>query len=214
MICFSEATANGIDSPLDFILAAGESAAIITSREVENSTIIRIILGFQQADTGSFTLYDEQPALLKESQIAQYRKRIGVIYQDGGLISNLNLWENLTLQAAFDGLLDRKEIESRGLAALAKVGYRDEPALPVNRLSLFQRRQVAFARAILAEPDLMIFHSTFEGLSRGEQKQLAALALEYHASREVTSLFLTSYPDSLRGMSFNLTYTTGGTIQP
>lgn len=211
MICFSEVIAAGIDAPIDFILPAGEAAAIITSREIENDAIVRVILGFQQTVSGVFTLYDDQPAFLNESEIAAFRRKIGVIYQDGGLISNLNLWENLTLQVAFEGLIGKKEIEELGLAALAKVGYRGPAAVPVSRLSLFQRRQVAFARAFIARPGLMIYHSTFEGLSRAEQKQLADLAWEYHDNSQATSLFLSSYPESLKGMEFNLSYYTGGT---
>lgn len=49
MICFSQVIADGIDSPIDFILPAGESAAIITSREVENDAIIRVILEIGRA---------------------------------------------------------------------------------------------------------------------------------------------------------------------
>ncbi len=211
MICFSEVIAAGIDAPIDFILPAGGSAAIITSREIENDAIVRIILGFQQTVSGVFSLYDDQPAVLNENEIATFRKKIGVIYQDGGLISNLNLWENLTLQIAFEGLFGKKEIETLGMAALDKAGYSGPAAVLVSRLSLFQRRQVAFARAFITSPNLMIYHSTFEGLSRPEQKQLADLAWEYHNNSNTTSLFLTSYPESLKGMEFDLRYTTGGT---
>lgn len=214
MLCFSEVIAAGFDSPIDFILPAGESAAIITSRETENDALIRLILGFQTPLGGSFSLYDEQPAYMKESEIALYRKKIGVIYHDGGFISNLNLWENLTLQIAFEGLLKKDEMETLGLSVLEKVGYSGSPYVLISRLSLFQRRQVAFARALLASPELMIYHSTFEGVSRSEQKHLSTLAWEYHDRGGKTALFLSTYPESLRGMNFSLTYNTGGTSQP
>lgn len=210
MIIFSEVVVENIESPLDFIIPDGDSAAVITSREIENSALVRILLGFQSAVTGTFTLGGDQPAALNDSEISLYRRKIGVIYHDGGLISNLNLWENLTLQLSFEGVLGRKEIEEMGRSVLEKVGYAGSPSLPVSRLSLFQRRQMAFARAFLIEPSVMIYHSTFEGLSRVEQKQLSILAWDYHNSGEKTSLFLTSYPESLKEMNFNDTYHTGG----
>lgn len=211
MIFFSGVIADGIDSPLDFFISAGQSAAVITSREIEKDAIVRVILGFQTTIEGTFTLYDEQPAFLKESEITSYRKKIGVLYNDGGFISNLNLWENLTLQIAFEGAYGRKEIEELGIAALERVGYKGSPTVLLSRLSLFQRRQVAFARALLADPCLMIYHSTFEGLSRSEKEHLSNLAWDYHEKGEKTSLFLTSNPESLKGMNFNLIYNTGGT---
>lgn len=211
MIFFSEVIADGIDSPIDFFISAGQSAAVITSREIEKDALVRVILGFQPTIEGTFTLYDEQPAFLKESEISSYRKKIGVIYNDGGFISNLNLWENLTLQIAFEGVCGRKEIEELGIAALERVGYKGHPTVLLSRLSLFQRRQVAFARAFLTNPPLMIYHSTFEGLSRPEKVHLSRLAWDYHETGDITSLFLTSNPESLKGMNFNLTYSTGGT---
>jgi ABC-type transporter Mla maintaining outer membrane lipid asymmetry ATPase subunit MlaF len=213
MLRFNAVTADGMDSPLTFTAAAGEAAAVITSRESENEAIIRVILGFQATLTGTFTLDDEQPAFLEEGHISGYRKKIGVIYHDGGFISNLNLWENLTLQIAFEGLHDKSEIESLGRSSLEKAGYSGSVSAPLSSLSLFQRRQVAFARALLFSPLLMIYHATFEGLSRSECKHLANLAMDYHNSGVIKSLFLTTYPETLRGMDIRLIYSTGGISQ-
>lgn len=214
MICFSAVKAAGIDGQIDLELPSGESAAIITSREAENQSILRVILGFLPPDQGSFSLDGEQPAFLKEKELSLFRRRIGAIYHDGGFLSNLNLWENLTLQLSFEAVLGKNDIEELGMAALSRAGYSGPLTVSVSRLSLFQRRQVAFARAFMTKPALMVYHSTFEGLSRLEQKQLSALAWEYHRGGGVTSLFLSSYPESLRGMDFNFTYYTGGTSQP
>ncbi|NVO00352.1 MAG: hypothetical protein HXX17_13610 [Geobacteraceae bacterium] len=214
MICFSEILAEGIDSRLDFTLPLGNSAAIMTSRQSENDAFIRLILGFLAPDEGSFCIGADQPAFLKDSEIALLRRKTGAIYQDGGLISNLNLWENLTLQLAFEAVVPNKEIEQLAMAALSKAGYSGSYTASVSRLTLFQRRQVAFARAFLVKPDLMVYQSTFEGVSRAEQTQLSTLAWDYHRGGEITSIFLTSYPESLRGMDFDFTYYAGGMSQP
>lgn len=214
VICFSEVIAEGLDTEIDLALALGQSAAIVTSRQSEIDAIIRLILGFLHPSQGEFSIYDQQPAFLRDSEISLLRKNIGVIYHDGGLLSNLNLWENLTLQLAFDAVLGRKEISELATTALSRVGYIGQTTESVSRLSLFQRRQVAFARAFMAKPALMIYHSTFEGLSRIEQKQLSSLAKDYHGEGDVTSIFLSSYPESLHGMNFDYTYYTGGTSQP
>lgn len=214
MLCFSAVMAEGIDTPLDFILSAGDSAAIITSRTIENEAIIRVVLGFQPATSGVFTCNEQQPVLLKENELIAFRRKIGVLYHDGGFISNLNLWENLTLQISFEGVLGRGEMEHLGLAALAKVGYEGSPTALLSRLSLFQRRQVAFARALLVKPELMVYQSTFEGLSRSEKNHLTTLARDYHGEGGRAALFLTSNPESLQGMDFDLTYHTGGTSKP
>lgn len=215
MIRCSQLVAEGLEAPLDMILPAGLSAAVITLRERENEVIVRLIAGFQQPLEGSLIVADVQPYTLRDAQLSAFRRTIGIIYSDGGLISNLNVWDNLTLQISYEGSCRPAEIEARAMAALQLAGY-DGPlgTLPA-RLSLFQRRQVAFARIMLSEPDLVIYQSALDGLSRAEQKQLRRLADEYHHQGvERTALFLTTYPDSLTGIKLDFTYNRGGTSQP
>jgi len=215
MVLFSKVVSGGIDSILDFSIRKGSSAGIVTSREIESQVIARLLLGFLAPLEGTVSVDGIQPYLLNDKDLSAFRKSVGVIYHDGGFISNLNVWENLTLQLSYDGSSKKAEIEERGMKSLESVGYKGSLYILPNRLSIFERRQIAFARALLMQPALMIYQSTLEGLSRSEQSQLSSLALAHHrqgAGR--TSLFLTSYQDSLKGIQADLIYNTGGAIQP
>lgn len=215
MIRCSQLVADGLEAPLDMILPAGLAAAVITLRERENEVIVRLLAGFQQPFDGSLVVADVVPYALRDTQLSAYRRNIGILYSDGGLISNLNVWDNLMLQVSYEGGGRSAELDARGTAALQLVGYNGPLGILPARLTLFQRRQVAFARITLAEPDLVVYQSAFDGLSRSEQKQLRRLADEYHHQGvERTALYLTTYPDSLAGIKLDFTYNRGGTPSP
>jgi len=214
MVLFSNVVSDGVDSILDFSIKTGSLAGMVTSRVIESEVITRLLLGFLAPLEGTVSVEGIQPSLLNDKDLSLFRKKIGVIYNDGGFISNLNVWENLTLQLSYDGSSKKAEIEERGMNSLETVGYKGSLYVLPNRLSLFERRQIAFARALLMQPALMIFQSALEGLSRSEQSQLSSLALAYHGQGGArTSIFLTSYQDSLKGMQADLIYSTGGAPQ-
>jgi ABC-type ATPase involved in cell division len=213
MIRMTEIVASGLDMPLTFTLPAGLSAAIHTSRELENDVLVRLLLGFQLPEGGSMMVNDVEPASLKESQLTDFRRNIGVIYNDGGLISNLNVWDNLTLQHAFFSGLKKTEIEARGRAALERIGYNGSLTVLPNRLSLFERRLLALARAMLNDPDLLICQSALDGLSREEQKLFCRIVWQFfNQGIDRTALFITTYPDSLKGLELDFIYNTGGSL--
>ncbi len=211
MVLFSQVIAAEVDSMLDFSVRRGSSAAIVVSREIETRVIVRLLTGFLPPLEGVLSVNDIQPYLLNDKELSDFRKGIGVIYDDGGFISNLNVWENLTLQISYEGIVRKSEIEERGRKVLEVVGYDGSLSVLPNRLSMFERRQIAFARALLKEPLLMVYQSTLDGLSRSEQKHLSSLAQSYHeqdAGR--TSMYITSNQDSLRGIQADLIYNAGG----
>jgi len=214
MVLFSKVVSGGIDSVLDFSIEKGATAGIVTSREIESEVIVRLLLGFLAPLEGTISVNGIQPYLLNDKNLSEFRKSVGVIYHDGGFISNLNVWENLTLQLSYDGSSKKAEIVERGMKSLETVGYDGSLYVLPNRLSILERRQIAFARALLMQPALMIFQSTLEGLSRSEQSRLSSLVLAYQGQGgERTSLFITSYQDSLKGIQADLIYNTGGATQ-
>jgi phospholipid/cholesterol/gamma-HCH transport system ATP-binding protein len=206
--------AHGLEAPLDMILPAGMSALLVTARESENRALVKLLLGFQPPESGDLVVYDEMPASLNDAQLIDFRRKIGVIHHDGGLVSNLSVWDNLTLQLSYHSSLRRSELEDRGTAALQRVGYNGSLSALPSRLSIFQRRLLAFARALLVQPDLMIYQAALDGLTHGEETLFLGLMREYHQQGlDRTALFLTSYPEALKGFDFDFIYTTGGTTE-
>ena len=97
-----------------------------------------------------------------------------IVPHNGGLISNLRVWENIILPVQYHGIELAGELEENVTQLLIQCGVQDEAAvselllkLP-DQLSLYEKRLVGFVRAMLMSPELVIYDSMNEGLSRKE----------------------------------------------
>ncbi|BCK87734.1 hypothetical protein MIZ01_1526 [Sideroxyarcus emersonii] len=115
-----------------------------------------------------------------ESQRAALLKSLGeqpgvvIVPHNGGLISNLRVWENIVLPVQYHGIELAGKLEDNVARLLNQCGLPDEAAvtelllkLP-DQLSLYEKRLVGFVRAMLMSPELIIYDSMLEGLSRKE----------------------------------------------
>ncbi len=114
---------------------------------------------------------------------AQLVRRLGeaaplaIVAPRGGLVGNLKVWENLVLPIAYHenerGAAPLDEFEPRAEGLFRELGILRERfaelcALLPDRLTEFERRLTAFVRAMLAEPEIMLYDGLFDGLTRAE----------------------------------------------
>ena len=102
-----------------------------------------------------------------------------IVPHNGGLISNLRVWENIILPVQYHGIEVAGNLEDNVAQLLVQCGLEGETAvselllkLP-DQLSLYEKRLVGFARAMLMSPELVIYDSMNEGLSRKELVRVA-----------------------------------------
>ncbi len=115
-----------------------------------------------------------------ESQRAALLKNLGdqagvvIVPHNGGLISNLRVWENIILPVQYHGMEVAGKLEDNVAQLLFQCGVEDDEAasglllkLP-DQLTLYEKRLVGFVRAMLMSPELIIYDAIIEGLSRKE----------------------------------------------
>jgi ABC-type transporter Mla maintaining outer membrane lipid asymmetry ATPase subunit MlaF len=120
---------------------------------------------------------------LGEGERQRLLGRIGFVPADGGLLSSLNGWENMTLPVAYHqphripGLLEEVE------ALLAELGGVDEAVLRKlpEDMTLYEKRLVAYVRALLEKPELLLVEPMDAGLGPTKRKRTARFANAYHA---------------------------------
>ena len=103
---------------------------------------------------------------------------VGVVAGDGGLIGNLKVWENLVLPVAYRGGAPLAELEARAErlfreAGILRARFAELCAGLPDRLSAFERRLAVFVRAMLAEPEIMVYDALFDGLARADAERAA-----------------------------------------
>ena len=109
---------------------------------------------------------------------------IAVVAGGGGFVANLKVWENLALPASYFGKASLAELEAHAERLFREFGIARERfaelcALLPDRLSTFERRLAAFVRAMLVEPEIMIYDGLFEGLARAEADTAARFDLAF-----------------------------------
>jgi phospholipid/cholesterol/gamma-HCH transport system ATP-binding protein len=173
---------------LTLALKAGESAKILVSSNEIKNALWAMLMGLEAPRQGRIWLFGEALAeLAEEARLALYQ-RVGAVPENGGLISNLKAWENILLPSAVHKGMSVGAAEKPVASLFRAFGYGDEAIellmgrLP-DGLGLVEKRLVAFARARLMEPDLMIYDAPFTGLNREATGLLLEQTQAYHEQK-------------------------------
>lgn len=200
-LAFERVTAPGLPGEITFGVPRGALAALFTPSRESSELLVRLLLGFEKPDGGAVSLFDRSP---QGAGLQALRRRLAVIYPSGGLISNLRVWENLLLPLSYHSGHALRSVEERALAILARLGYRGELMEVPGHLPLFQRRLIGLARAMLMDPELVIYCGSLADLSEAERRVITANILSFHAERpQRTSLFLAADSENLRAIPFD-----------
>ncbi|MBN9613691.1 MAG: amino acid ABC transporter ATP-binding protein [Actinobacteria bacterium] len=151
---------------VDFQVRPGEVSCIIGPSGSGKSTFLRTINGLEFADGGElvvdgqqvgFRLADGRYHPWSDREWAEYRSRIGMVFQRFNLYGHMNAVENVSAGLIHVKRLPRREAHQRALAELERVGLADHGHKKPHQLSGGQQQRVALARALAMDPELMLF---------------------------------------------------------
>lgn len=179
----------------------GAMTAVITSREDENSLFSRAVTGLAVPESGRIVVLGEDLARLSPGELHGLRRRIGIVHEDGGLISNLKVLENIALPLLYHSDRDARDIEGGAVALLERLGYQGNAFELPGLLPRYDRRLTGLARAMAMDPDLVVYDRLLDGLPEEERAFLARTAAAFHGEKDGrSSVFVTSNPASLDGL--------------
>jgi len=149
---------------LDCRLKKGGIHLLLGGSGTGKSTLLRMIGGLQRPDSGEIVVGGARLSGLRERELGQIRKGIGMLFQNGALLDSMTVLENVGLPLREHTKLPESEVAARVSRVLSAVGLEDvEPLLP-RELSGGMLRRVAFARAIVMEPEILLCDEPFSGL--------------------------------------------------
>ena len=152
---FAETTVHALRG-VDLVVDRGDYLAIMGASGSGKSTLMNIIGALDGATTGHYELDGINIDSLDESALSIVRNRkIGFIFQSFNLIPRTSALANVELPLLYRGV-GRRERRERAAAALASVGLSDRASHQPNELSGGQQQRVAVARALVAEPSLLL----------------------------------------------------------
>jgi phospholipid/cholesterol/gamma-HCH transport system ATP-binding protein len=149
---------------LDIAIRRGGVTAIMGPSGTGKTTLLRLITGQLRADAGRVLVEGRDVATLSRSELYAMRRRIGMLFQNGALLTDLDVFENVAFPLREHAKLPERLVRNIVLSKLHAVGLRGAAELRPQQLSGGMARRVALARAIVMDPQLLLYDEPFAGL--------------------------------------------------
>jgi len=148
----------------DLTLQPGVNRTILGVSGVGKTTILKLILGLLQPDSGRICIDGADIGDMGEQELVRARKHISIVFQGGALFDSMTVGENVGYRLFEEGVLNEAEIERIALEKLGFVGLENAIDLYPAELSGGMKKRVAIARALAADPDFIFFDEPTTGL--------------------------------------------------
>jgi len=176
---------------ISFRLRHGETKAIFGVAGSGKSTILKLALGLIKPDTGSIRVLGEEITQMREDDLFELRRRVGIVFQESALFDSLTVRENVAFRLLEEGEVSEEEIEERVREALSFVELEHTMDLFPSELSGGMRRRVAIARTIITHPEVLLYDSPTGGLDPVTSNTIIELVVKQRDVYQTSSLLVT-----------------------
>ncbi len=176
--------------------SSGQRVVITASNDTAANNLVGLIAGIVPPVAGSIRLFGKDVSTLDFDVLAELRTRVGFLFHDSVLVSNLKVIENVALPLIYHSELTYEKGMERAQKLLDLAGYRGEVwALP-GPLPLHVRKKVCVARALALAPQVVVCENIASGLAHDEAMLLTELLVEYQERRAGDRLLIMTVDNS------------------
>jgi phospholipid/cholesterol/gamma-HCH transport system ATP-binding protein len=149
---------------IDVGFPRGAVTAVMGPSGSGKTTLLSLITGQLRANRGLVEVDGQDVSTLSRREIYRMRRRMGMLFQNGALLTDLDVYENIAFPLREHTRLPERLVRHVVLTKLQAVGLRGAARLMPSELSGGMARRVALARAIVMDPELLIYDEPFVGL--------------------------------------------------
>lgn len=175
---------------VDLDIKRGRITAIMGPSGTGKTTLLRLIGGQLQPASGTVHVENQHIAELGHSALYQIRKRMGMLFQNGALLTDMSVFDNVAFPLREHTELSEDMIHDLVLMKLHAVGLRGARKLMPSELSGGMSRRVALARAIALDPMMMMYDEPFTGQDPISMGVLVKLIRELNDALGLTSIIV------------------------
>lgn len=181
---------NVILDGVSFSVRRGETKLILGRSGGGKSTTIRLILGLLKPDSGQILIDGEDITGYSEEDMMPVRRKIGMVFQEGALFDSISVYENVAYRLREQNV-EEDEIEHEVRRMLQFVDLEDSIDKMPAELSGGMRRRVGIARALVGDPEIVLYDEPTAGLDPPTARTICELAIKLRDLQDVSSIFVT-----------------------
>src|SRR5579863_8232003 len=176
---------------ISFQLPRGETKAIFGVAGSGKSLILKLALGLIKPDSGRIIVLGQDVTQMREDQLFALRGKIGMVLQESALFDSLTVRENVAYRLTEEHGIYDENIDRRVREALRFVELEHTLDLDPSELSGGMRRRVAIARAIITQPELLLYDSPTGGLDPVTSNTIIELIMKQRDVYRTSALLVT-----------------------
>lgn len=175
---------------VDMRVERGEVAVIIGGSGAGKTTLLRVLIGLERPTSGKVVVGGIDIAALSERKLNEARRKFGMVFQYSALLDSMNVFDNVAFPLREHTKLKAKEIRDKVLDKLKVLGLEGTHERFPSQLSGGMRKRVGLARALMLEPEVLMYDEPTSGLDPITSRMVDEMILETRERFGVTSVVI------------------------
>jgi phospholipid/cholesterol/gamma-HCH transport system ATP-binding protein len=175
---------------LNLTARRGRITAFMGPSGTGKTTLLRLITGQVYAERGSVRVFGDEDTTMSGKDLFALRQRMGMLFQNGALLTDEDVYENVAFPIRAHSRLPESLIRQLVLTKLHAVGLRGAADMMPSQLSGGMARRVALARAMVMDPEILIYDEPFVGLDPISMGVIVRLVRKMNDALGITSILV------------------------
>ena len=175
---------------LNITIKRGQITAIMGPSGTGKTTLLNLITRQLRPDRGSIVVDGINISALNQKELYRFRRRFGMLFQNGALLTDLSVFENVAFPLREHTKLPNRLIRHIVLTKLHAVGLRGAADMMPSELSGGMARRIALARAMVMDPDILIYDEPFVGLDPISMGVIVRLVRQMNDALGISSILV------------------------
>ena len=149
---------------VNFTVNEGECLGLVGGSGAGKSVILRSLIGLEKADAGSIIINSKDITRMSENDLVEVRKKVAYVFQNGALFDSMTVFDNLAYSLRAHTKMSYDQIDKKISDQLDEFGLLSAKNLYPSELSGGMQKRVGLARAIMLDPDVILYDEPTAGL--------------------------------------------------